>query len=71
MPKIVGSLPPGSYLLDCSPIGRPKLLSVDPARLTPEQRRRICEGTSTFEVIIDAELTPMEDGSFKVTTRDQ
>lgn len=48
MTKNVTKLPPGTYLLDCSPLAGPKLLKVNPATLTPAQRMDICSGIQTY-----------------------
>jgi hypothetical protein len=67
--QLTNLLPPGSYLLDCAPFGPPKLLSQDPSKLTPEQRIRICNGTSTFSLHPEFEINSLPNGSYKITPK--
>lgn len=66
MKNIVGTLPPNTYVLDCSPYGPPKILQVDPSILTPEERKMICIGISTFSLHKEFALKATPDGNFNV-----
>jgi len=65
-PKIISVVPPGAYVLDCSPFGPPVLLRVDPAKLTPEQRKAVCAGVPTFELHTELKLESAGDNNFKI-----
>ena len=66
-PEVIGQLPLGAYILDCSPYGPPKLLRVDPKLLSPEERMRICRGIQNFEVHPDFKLMEKDDQKFAIS----
>ena len=71
MPQVINTLPPGSYVLDCSPYGPPKLLQVDPATLTQEQRISICKGISTFQIHKELELKHFGNNQYEIRAIDR
>lgn len=70
MTKNVTKLPPGTYLLDCSPLAGPKLLKVNPATLTPEQRMDICSGIQTFALHEKMALKTLPSGEIQFHSTD-
>lgn len=63
-------LPPGAYVLDCRPYGPPKLLSVDPATLSKDQRMSICTGISTYSLHEELSLVVLPNDELNIIPLD-
>ena len=73
--RSVNDLPEGAYILDCRPLGGPKLLRIDPSTLSREQRRSVCSGTKLFSDQVpdlehpDYQLKHKEGDDYEVVPR--
>lgn len=64
--RTINDLPKGAYILDCRPLGDPKILRVDPSTLSREKRRRICSGMALFSKELGEQAADLEHSDYKL-----